>query len=313
MKFRKNSFYIYFLAILFVFTLFFWTNCQESSSNENKNGKKQEIVLPVKIQAAKSRFIREKIYGVGDIQGVKSVWVYPPIGGKVLNIQMSEGMQIEKDTFLCEIDREYAGFVHAPIYSPIAGVISNVGMVEGDTVTNSTHLCMITQIEWIKIILNVPDNNLGKISEELESAIKVSSFDEVFYGYVNKIYPVMDPLTRTVKVEILFHNNLKKLLPGMFAEVEIFTRKAKQPVMLPISSLIFDESQKLLFVYDPESEKVSMRSIKTGEIEGNDIEILEGIKDGEYIVVDGQFQLFDGDKVKALNKDEVISPKLKPK
>lgn len=74
--------------------------------------------------------------------------------------------------------------------------------------------------------------------------------------------------------------------------------------MVPIDSVIDDAEGSLIFVYDGETETVSKRQVKVGEVQEDRIQIFDGLKDGELVVINGQYGLLDGEKVNARRVEE---------
>ena len=111
----------------------------------------------------------------------------------------------------------------------------------GDFVKNGTPLFVVIQPNPIKLHFTVPERDVGKIRVRQEVTLKVQAFpDREFKGTVNIIYPNLEEKTRTLKVEALVPNNDGLLKPGLFAKVILYTGEAKDMVVAPITSLLYE-------------------------------------------------------------------------
>ena len=107
-------------------------------------------------------------------------------------------------------------------------------------------------------------------------------------GKVEYIYPSLDPKTRTLKVRLRFDNPGERLKPNMYANVKIFGGATEKTIVIPLEGLIRTGREQRVIVALGEG-KFAARHVKSGIESGNYVEILEGIKEGENIVVSGQF------------------------
>ena len=98
--------------------------------------------------------------------------------------------------------------------------------------------------------------------------------------------------------EIEISNPTGILKPGMFAKAEVTGAAHPNALVVPESALVMREDQKTVYVVNAE-RRVQQRLLKTGYIGGGWAEILEGLQEGEQIVVSGQNKLRDGAKIDA--------------
>ncbi|MCM8777995.1 MAG: efflux RND transporter periplasmic adaptor subunit, partial [Candidatus Omnitrophica bacterium] len=157
-------------------------------------------------------------------------------------------------------------------------------------------LVTIADISRVKIVASVAEVELGRIGKGKKAEVRVDAYPEkVFYGEVYKISPFVDPITRTVEVEILVDNNSQLLKPGMFARSTIILRTHKNAFVVPEKAVFKEEDKSYVLVVD--DFIVKKREVKTGMVEDGYIEITEGLSGGEKVVVEGGIGLEDGTKV----------------
>jgi len=182
------------------------------------------------------------------------------------------------------------------IFSPLACVVKEKKVSTGDFVKNGTPLFSIIQNNPLKLDFAVPEKDVGKLKANQDVSLKVDGFpDREFRGRVSLIYPHVDDKTRTLTVEALIPNDGGTLKPGLFAKVTLFTGAEKGTVVVPVTSLLYEEERVRVFVI--EGNRAKERPVKLGSKYGELMEIVEGIREGETVAVSGQANLSDGVKV----------------
>lgn len=112
--------------------------------------------------------------------------------------------------------------------------------------------------------------------------------DKVFKGKVLQKIVSVDPRTQITGVEVSIENPEGELMPGMMAETEIVSEKLNKVVTVPFDSLVYDNLDLCLFVYDPATSEAVRREVKVGRGIDKEIVILDGVKPGEKLIVSGQ-------------------------
>jgi len=182
------------------------------------------------------------------------------------------------------------------IYSPIQGFVREKKVTAGDYVRNGSALMVVIQSNPIKLNFTVPEKDVGKLKIGQDVLFKVDSFpDQEFKGHVRIIYPSLEERTRTLQVEALVPNSDNRLKPGLFAKVTLFTEQARDVIVVPITAILYDNAKVKVFV--AEGNVARERVVNIGNKYGEMLEIFEGLKKGETLVVVGQNNLSDGVKI----------------
>ena len=114
---------------------------------------------------------------------------------------------------------------------------------------------------------------------------------------MNRIYPTVDPATRTFTVEVKVDNNYKTLRPGMFVRATI-NFGVNNNVVIPDVAVVKQQGSGERFVYVlNEDNTVTYQKVVLGRRMGAEYEVLEGISNGAKVVTGGQIRLKDGIKV----------------
>ncbi len=201
----------------------------------------------------------------------------------------------------------------AAITAPISGIIGVRYFEPGDMAAGPLPLLTIVQMNRVKIELNAPEQDMGELKVGQCSQIKVTSYpDEVFTGVINQISPVLDPITRMSKIEILVDNKDKRLKPGMFAEVTICVRTLQDVIVIPKLAVLQNTALQRVNgedvaviksqVFVEQNNVAFLRDVNLGYINGTVAVIVDGLDISERIVVIGQQALKDSAEVKVMNE-----------
>ncbi len=182
------------------------------------------------------------------------------------------------------------------IYSPLSGYIKEKKVSAGDYVRNGSNMFVIIQNNPLKLNFTVTERDVGKLKRGQDLTFRVDAFPgREFKGKVSIIYPGLEEKTRTLQVEALAPNPNGLLKPGLFAHVILYTGAERNTVLVPIISLLYEGETIKVFVV--EGDRVKERIVKTGQKYGEMMEIIEGVKKEELVVVAGQQNLSEGVKV----------------
>ena len=187
---------------------------------------------------------------------------------------------------------------NATLVSPINGVITARNYDAGDMYAMSSPIYTVEQIVPVKLLIGISETDYSKVKKGDSVEITADAIPgKTFYGKIRKIYPTVDPATRTFTVEVVVDNNYSKLRPGMFARAKI-TFGVNNNVVIPDIAVVKQQGSGERFVYIlNEDGTVTYQKVLLGRRMGAEYEVLEGIQDGARIVTGGQIRLKDGIKV----------------
>lgn len=208
---------------------------------------------------------------------------------------------------------------NAVINAPISGVIAGKMVERGDMAAPQIPLCRIISIDRLKVKLKLVEMDVPKVHTGQEVKIHLDCCPgKPFLGNISRIYPYLDSQTRTNTVEVTLDNpkdkktGLRKLKPGMFGRAELVVGRREQVLAAPEPALLLDntllqqqkegELLRKAFVVDDQNV-AKQRLVKLGARKGSYYEVLEGLAEGEKIVIRGQHGLKDGQKVQILSVD----------
>ena len=182
--------------------------------------------------------------------------------------------------------------------SPVNGVVTARNYDAGDMYAMSAPIYTVEQIKPVKLLVGISESDYSKVKKGDAVTIAADAVpDKTFYGKVGKIYPTIDPATRTFTAEVVVENNYNTLRPGMFARVTV-DFGSNNNVVIPDVAVVKQQGSGERFVYVLNADgTVTYRKIVLGRRMGAEYEVLEGLSDGDKIVTGGMIRLKDGIKV----------------
>jgi cobalt-zinc-cadmium efflux system membrane fusion protein len=181
------------------------------------------------------------------------------------------------------------------VTSPIEGIVVERNGTVGATVGTDANVFKIIDISRVWIDANVFEKDLQRVKVGQGVRVSVPAFPGViFTGRVILISTVVDPDTRSVKVRTEVPNPDGRLKPDMFANVELITDQHPSTISIPQTALLTDGDKTVVFVADGSDYK--KRVVTSGMQGGDRVEIVEGLKAGEKVVVKGNYLLLQQSK-----------------
>lgn len=199
-----------------------------------------------------------------------------------------------------ELSKEALGY--ATITAPIDGIVSKREFDAGNMANPAMPLFTIVNMNTVKVIVEVPESSLHKVSRNSKIKIYAAGVDEPIEGQISLISPVIKQASRTASMEILIDNSKGLLKPGSFVKVNIVTDFKENTLLVRRSAVLEDkENTEDKYVFVVENDKSFKKKVKTGIANGDMVEVIDGLRSGEKVIVSGQNQVKDGTNVKITN------------
>lgn len=191
---------------------------------------------------------------------------------------------------------------YTSIRAPISGVVAERMIKVGNMVLPNQAIFRITGLDPLIAALHVPERQMGKLRVGHSAKLRVDALqDDEFPGRVERISPVVDPSTGTVKVTIEVHDKSRKLKPGMFARVNIIYDVHSNSMLVPKDAIIAEDKQSCVFVV---RDSIAYRQfVETGYINTTHIEVLKGLATSDTVVTTGKGSLKDSAKVEIVSNN----------
>jgi cobalt-zinc-cadmium efflux system membrane fusion protein len=177
------------------------------------------------------------------------------------------------------------------VRSPLSGKVLELSVVPGEFRNDTSAPVMtIADLSTVWVSSQVPETYIRFILLHEKVEIRLVAYpDETFEGRVLQISDTVDPLTRTVKVHAEMDNSQGRFRPEMFGSIHHIESTARMPVV-PASAVIEGDGRSVVFV-ESAPGTFQERVVALGKNAGGQVRVLNGLKAGETVVVDGAMLL----------------------
>ncbi|CAD5107831.1 efflux RND transporter periplasmic adaptor subunit [Zestomonas carbonaria] len=207
------------------------------------------------------------------------------------------------------------------ILAPFAGTIGIRQVDVGDYLASGTVIATLQDLSTLYVDFHLPEQAVPKLAVGQKVQVSVAAYPgEFFTGEIGALNPKVDEATRNVQVRAMLPNPDDKLLPGMFASLEVLLPDAPPRVVVPETSITYTLYGNSVYVIEPKTgedgqvEKddkgepqlqVQRRYVETGPRRGGKVVVLKGLTAGEQVVTAGQLKLDNGAHV-AIVADQAL-------
>lgn len=201
---------------------------------------------------------------------------------------------------LAQVDQQKAIIAKKTISAPFSGKLGISQVDQGQYLNPGDPVVTLQALDPIYVNFYVPEQQLLNIALGQTVNITTDSYPHrTFTGEITTINPIIDVSTRNVMIEATIENSDKELLPGMFARIEVITGAPKRELTLPQTAISYNPYGSIVYQV-VEQEKTAQGTPKliakqkfviTGETRGDQIQVLEGVQEGEQVVTSGQVKL----------------------
>ena len=184
--------------------------------------------------------------------------------------------------------------------APFDGVVTARNFHAGEMYTPGRPILTVMTLAPLKVTVFVSEEYFARVRRGMAVNVTTDIYSgEVFRGSVHLVHPTVDPMTRTFGVEISIPNTNLRLRPGMFARVNINFGDMNR-VVVPDLAIIRQHGTNDRYVYVYENGTVHKTQVWIGRQIGNHVEILNGLSDGDQVVIAGMSRLLDQSQVQVV-------------
>jgi Cu(I)/Ag(I) efflux system membrane fusion protein len=179
---------------------------------------------------------------------------------------------------------------------------------EGMYVERDVDVMTLADLASVWVVVDVFEQQATWVGKGDKAEVRVTSIaDRVWEGWVEYIYPDIDPKTRTLRVRLRFANAGIELKPNMYAQATLFTQP-REALSVPRDAIIRSEAGERV-IMSKGNGRFQPVTVRTGIESGERTEILEGLTDGDAVVVSAQFLIDSEASLKATLR-RIVSPTL---
>lgn len=193
------------------------------------------------------------------------------------------------DTVIKEIERQGETLHSIPMLAPITGVVTKLGVRDGMYVEPGTEMVTIADLASVWVLVDVFEQQLDWLKPGQPAEIRVPAHPgQVWKGEVEYLYPDLDPQSRTLRARLRFPNPDGLLKPNMFADVLIKGGPKADVLHISRDALIVTGERETVITALGEG-RFQPVDVTAGMQRGGRVEILQGLAEGDEVVVSGQF------------------------
>ena len=202
------------------------------------------------------------------------------------------------EAFISQISKSGKSQNRIPIVANHSGVVTRIGIKNGMFISPGTEIYTIADLSSVWVIVDVFEHQLTWVTVGDKALVKVqSAAGKEWEGEIDYIYPELNPKTRTLKVRLKIETPKQLLKPNMFADVKLLT-ESKKVLSVPAESIIYYENSTRVVKVVAEN-KYQPVDVTLGMKSNGQVEIIDGIKEGDDILVSGQFMIDSESNLKA--------------
>jgi len=283
------------------------------------------LTVPIKSgQDVKENDLLIKLNDASDVAQLKSLKAMADLA-KVINERDRQQLAIQaisKNVFdtsaadakskQAQVEAQIALVAKKNLKAPFSGRVGIVMMNPGQYVNPGDKLLTLQTLDPIFVDFNLPQSNAEQIQVGQDIVVTTDAFkDASFTGKITAVSPKVDTNTRNIQVEAKIANPDKKILPGMFANVNIKLGDQVKLLTLPQTAVTYNPYGSTVFIAKPTGKKDKQGNstleaqqvfVTTGATRGDQVSILKGVEEGATVVTSGQLKLKNGTPLIINNK-----------
>ena len=181
------------------------------------------------------------------------------------------------------------------VRSPLNGFIIQKKINQDMLLRNdrSDNIFDIAEIDNVWAIANVNESDINSVKLGIDAAVSTLSYpDKKFYGKVDKIFNIIDPETKAMKVRIKLENHDYLLKPEMRATIKLSYFEPDTMIAVPSKAVIFDKSKSFVLIFK-DRNNIETRQVDFFRQVGDITYISSGIEIGEKVIVENQLLIYD--------------------
>ena len=265
-----------------------------------------------------------KLNDISDVAQLNSLKALADLA-KVINerdMQQLEIQAISKNVFdtskadakskQAQVEQQTALVAKKNLKAPFSGRVGIVMINPGQFVNPGDKLLTLQTLDPIFVDFNLPQSNAEQIQVGQEIEVTTDAFKgSSFTGKITAVSPKVDTNTRNIQIEAKLANPDKKILPGMFANVNIKLGDEMKMLTLPQTAVTYNPYGSTVFIAKPAGKKDKQGKpgleaqqvfVTTGPTRGDQVAILKGVDEGATVVTSGQLKLKNGTPLIVNNK-----------
>lgn len=187
---------------------------------------------------------------------------------------------------------------YSEIRSPINGVITDRPLYPGEMAAAGTPLLTVMDITSVIAKAHIPQNDAAALKIGDAGTMTVPGIEQPIYGKVTVVSPALDPNSTTVEIWFEARNPKHELKPGTSVQLSVTAQTVKDALVVPVSSVLTAPDGSTTVMEAGSDGRAHQKPVKLGIRNGDDVQVTEGVNEGEKVISSGAYGLPDKTKIK---------------
>jgi RND family efflux transporter MFP subunit len=263
------------------------------------------IDVGLQAQAAKSALTAAETdlrFAQAELERYRSLYAQKFVSGSALDAKQSayDSAKARAEQARAQQDVAQNQTGYATLLAPDDGVITAVTAESGQVVTSGQVVMRLAREAEREVAISIPESRIGELRNAKSLVVRLwATPDKLYPARVREIAPAVDPVTRTFAVRVAVLQPDASLQWGMTANVGVIGSAPRDVALLPLPSIYHQpDGSPAVWVFDPATGKVALRSVTLGPFREDGAVITKGLADGEWVVAAGVNKLQSGQVVR---------------
>ena len=187
---------------------------------------------------------------------------------------------------------------YSEIRSPINGVVTDRSLYPGEMAAAGTPLLTVMDTSSVIARAHIPQDQAALLKLGDKAAITVPGEEDPIEGKVTVVSPALDPNSTTVEVWVQAKNPKGRLRPGTSVQISMLARAVPNSLFVPAAAVLTSPDGSNYVMVAGSDNKAHQKTVKTGIKQGDQVQIVEGLAEGERVITSGAYGLPDNTKIR---------------
>jgi HlyD family secretion protein len=187
---------------------------------------------------------------------------------------------------------------YSEIRSPISGVVTDRSLYPGEMAAAGTPLLTVMDTSSVIARAHIPQDQAALLKLGDKATITVPGEEEPIEGKVTVVSPALDPNSTTVEVWVKAENPKGRLRPGTSVEISMLARAVLNSLVVPAAAVLTSPDGSTYVMIAGSDNKAHQKTVKTGIRQGDQVQILDGLAEGERVITSGAYGLPDNTTIR---------------
>src|SRR6202795_4989298 len=197
---------------------------------------------------------------------------------------------------------------YSEIRSPINGVVTDRSLYPGEMAAVGTPLLTVMDTSSVIARAHIPQDQAALLKLGDKATITVPGEEDPIEGKVTVVSPALDPNSTTVEVWVKAENPKGRLRPGTSVQISMLASSVPDALHIPARAVLTGPDGSTYVMFAGSDNKAHQKTVKTGIRQGDQVQILEGLAEGDRVITSGAYGLPDNTKIRIEAAQEPDKP-----